>query len=87
MSIEYMDRDDVLAMVSRLLVELFEIDPERITPEAHLYQDLDIDSIDAVDLAVAFGKQTGRQLTPDEFRKIRTVGDIVDAVCAPAGNL
>ncbi|MDR0634620.1 MAG: acyl carrier protein [Azoarcus sp.] len=86
MSIEYMDRDAAFALISRLLAELFEIDPAGITLEANLYQDLDIDSIDAVDLAVEFRKQTGRQLTPDEFKKVRTVGDIVDAVCAPAEN-
>lgn len=79
-----MDRDAAFALIARLLAELFEIDPERITLEANLYQDLDIDSIDAVDLAVEFRKRTGRQLTPDEFKKVRTVGDIVDAVCAPA---
>lgn len=81
-----MDRDATYALISRLLGELFEIAPEKITLEATLYQDLDIDSIDAVDLAVEFRKQTGRQLTPDEFKKIRTVGDIVDAACASAGN-
>jgi acyl carrier protein len=81
-----MDRDAAFALISRLLAELFEIDPAGITLEANLYQDLDIDSIDAVDLAVEFRKQTGRQLTPDEFKKVRTVGDIVDAVCAPAEN-
>ncbi|MDR3212883.1 MAG: acyl carrier protein [Azoarcus sp.] len=86
MSIEKMDRDATYALISRLLGELFEIAPEKITLEATLYQDLDIDSIDAVDLAVEFRKQTGRQLTPDEFKKIRTVGDIVDAACASAGN-
>ncbi|MDR1063792.1 MAG: acyl carrier protein [Azoarcus sp.] len=81
-----MDRDAAYALISRLLAELFEIAPEKIAPEANLYQDLDIDSIDAVDLALEFRKHTGRQLSPDEFKKIRTVGDIVDAACAQAGN-
>ncbi|MDR0715953.1 MAG: acyl carrier protein [Azoarcus sp.] len=81
-----MDRDSALALIARLLSELFEIAPEKITPGADLYQDLDIDSIDAVDLAVEFRKQTGRQLAPEEFKKIRTVGDIVDTICAPAGK-
>ncbi|MDR0440651.1 MAG: acyl carrier protein [Candidatus Accumulibacter sp.] len=79
-----MDRDSAYGLIRKLLVELFEIDPEKITLEANLYQDLDIDSIDAIDLAVEFKKQTGRQLAPDEFKKIRTVGDIVDLVCSPS---
>ncbi|MDR1462939.1 MAG: acyl carrier protein [Azoarcus sp.] len=81
-----MDRDAAYALISRLIAELFEIAPEKISLEANLYQDLDIDSIDAVDLALEFRKQTGRQLSPDEFKKIRTVGDIVDAACSQAGN-
>jgi acyl carrier protein len=80
-----MDRDSAYGLIRKLLVELFEIDPGKITLEANLYQDLDIDSIDAIDLAVEFKKQTGRQLAPDEFKKIRTVGDIVDVVCGPSG--
>ena len=76
-----MDRNSAYGLIGKLLIELFEIDPEKITPEANLYQDLDIDSIDAIDLAVEFKKRTGRQLAPDEFKKIRTVNDIVDVVC------
>lgn len=76
-----MDRNSAYGLIGKLLVELFEIDPEKITLEANLYQDLDIDSIDAIDLAVEFKKRTGRQLAPDEFKKIRTVNDVVDVVC------
>ncbi|MDR2450383.1 MAG: phosphopantetheine-binding protein [Candidatus Accumulibacter sp.] len=79
-----MDRNAAYGSIRKLLVELFEIDPEKITFDANLYQDLDIDSIDAIDLAVEFKKQTGRQLAPDEFKKIRTVGDVVDVVCGPS---
>jgi acyl carrier protein len=76
-----MDRNSAYDLIRKLLVDLFEIDPEKITLEANLYQDLDIDSIDAIDLAVEFKKRTGRQLAPDEFKKIRTVGDVVELVC------
>jgi acyl carrier protein len=78
-----LDRDATYALIVKLLTELFAIEPEKITLDANLYQDLDIDSIDAVDLAIEFKKQTGRQLTPDEFKQIRTVGDIVNVVHAP----
>lgn len=76
-------RKATYALIVKLLVEMFAVEPEKITPDANLYQDLDIDSIDAVDLAIEFKKQTGRQLTPDEFKQIRTVGDIVNIVHAP----
>jgi acyl carrier protein len=77
------DREATYALIVKLLTELFAIEPEKITPGANLYQDLDIDSIDAVDLAIEFKKQTGRQLTPDEFKLVHTVGDIVNVVHAP----
>jgi acyl carrier protein len=77
-----MDRETAYALIAKLLTGLFAIAPEKITLEADLYRDLDIDSIDAVDLAIEFKKQAGRQLSPEEFKKIRTVGDIVDAICA-----
>jgi acyl carrier protein len=81
-----MDKDSAYALVTRLLHDLFDIDPADITPDSNLYQDLDIDSIDAVDLAVEFKKQTGRQLLPEEFKHIRTVADVVKIICAQDGT-
>lgn len=75
-------RDDVLDQVRAALVELFEIDPARVTPTARLNEDLEIDSIDAIDLLDRLRRQTGRKISADEFRTVRTVGDLVDAVHA-----
>ncbi|MGG5838167.1 MULTISPECIES: acyl carrier protein [Enterobacteriaceae] len=66
--------------VSELLITLFEIAPEDITPEARLYEDLDLDSIDAVDMVVHLQKKTGRKIKPETFKSVRTVQDVVDAV-------
>ena len=62
------------------LVELFEIDPSAIRPDARLYEDLDIDSIDAVDMVVELKRFTGRRINPDDFKAVRTVDDVVNAV-------
>jgi acyl carrier protein len=59
---------------------MFELDKTRITPEANLYSDLDIDSIDAVDLAVKLTQLTGKRLEPQVFKSVRTVQDVVDAL-------
>ena len=75
-------REEVLDQVSAALVELFEIAPERITLEARLNEDLEIDSIDAVDLMDRLRRQTGRKISAEDFRSVRTVGDLVDAVHA-----
>ena len=62
------------------LVELFEVDEEAIIPEARLYQDLELDSIDAIDLVVHLQKLTGKKIKPEEFKSVRSVNDVVDAV-------
>lgn len=74
-------KEEVTEQVKAALVELFEIDPVRVTPEARLNEDLEIDSIDAVDLLDRLRRQTGRKISAESFRSVRTVGDLVDAVC------
>ena len=75
-------RDEVLEQVRAALIELFEIEPDKVIPEARLNDDLEIDSIDAVDLLDRLRRQTGRKISADQFRSVRTVGDLVDAVHA-----
>ncbi|WP_435954293.1 acyl carrier protein [Dryocola sp. BD626] len=75
-----MNKEDIYQEVSGLLVKLFELDAEQITPEARLYEDLDLDSIDAVDMVVHLQKRTGKKIRPEDFKAVRTVQDVVDAV-------
>ena len=58
----------------------FEIDPARVTLDANLFDDLDLDSIDAVDLAIKLQEMTGKRVKPQEFKSIRTVRDVVATV-------
>ena len=69
-------QDDILERIRITLVELFELEPAQITPEARLYEDLEIDSIDVVDLMDEVNKYTGRKATPEDFRSVRTVSDL-----------
>ena len=73
-------REEIFATLRDALVELFELDAERVTLEANLYQDLEIDSIDAVDLIDHIKRQTGKKIAAEEFKAVRTVGDVVEAV-------
>ena len=63
-----------------ILVEMFEIDAEAITLEARLYEDLDFDSIDAVDMMVQIREMTGKSVKPEDFKSARTIADVVEAV-------
>ena len=73
-------KETIFKYLSEVLNELFEIEPEQITPDASLYEDLDIDSIDAVDMVVKLKEFTGRKIQATDFKRVRTVQDVVDAV-------
>ncbi len=75
-----MTKTELFDRIVRILNDSFEIEPERIKPEARLYEDLDIDSIDAVDLIVQLKPLLGRNLQPEAFKTVRTVQDVVDVV-------
>ena len=77
-----MDQQTIFNEIRGALVELFELDAAAVVPAAHLYQDLELDSIDAVDLVVRLQKLTGKKIRPEEFKAVRTVQDLVDAVSA-----
>ncbi|MDR7052548.1 acyl carrier protein [Duganella sp. 3397] len=75
-----MSKEQLRLWVIDLLAEMFELDKAQLTAESNLYSDLDIDSIDAVDLSVKLKQLTGKRLQPEVFKNIRTIGDVVDAL-------
>jgi acyl carrier protein len=81
-----MNKEEVYSWVVNTLHEMFELDKTQITPDANLYTDLDIDSIDAVDLAVKLKQLTGKRLEPEVFKTVRTVQDVVDALTGLLGK-
>ena len=74
-----MTKTEILNSLKEILEENFEIAPENVTLESNLYEDLDLDSIDAVDLVVALQGLTGKKIKPEEFKAVRTISDVVDA--------
>ena len=74
-------RESVLERVREILVSSFELEPGAIQLDSHLIDDLDLDSIDAIDLAVELEQETGLRVEEQELRQIRRVGDIVELVC------
>jgi len=71
-----MDSQQVFQTLKNTLVEQFELDPAQITPEARLQEDLDLDSIDAVDMIIKLQESTGSKVRPEEFKEVRTVADV-----------
>ena len=77
-----MTKEDIYLILVDMLHEMFELDRSRITLDANLYSDLDIDSIDAVDIAVRLKELTGKRMQPEVFKSVRTVRDVIDALVA-----
>jgi len=73
-------KDAIFTHLQELMTELFEVPAEEVKPESLLYDDLDIDSIDAVDMIVKLKEITGKKLQPSDFKEVRSVQDVVDAV-------
>ena len=75
-----MTETEILDHLRRILEETFEIDPARVELDTNLFTDLDLDSIDAVDLAIKLQELTGKRIKPEEFKTVRSVADVVRAV-------
>lgn len=73
-------KNDIFQKICAILEEQFEVDPEAVTLDARLREDLDIDSIDAVNLIIELKSFTVKKLAIDSFRDVRTVNDVVEAV-------
>jgi acyl carrier protein len=73
-----MTKDDVFAKIRDILASEFEIHPDEVKPESQLYAELDLDSIDAVDLIVKMKEYIPGKIDPALFKTARTVQDVVD---------
>ena len=74
-------RAEVSKKITSTLSDLFEVDPESISESALLYEDLDIDSIDAVDLIIELKSFTGLVIDPEDFKSVKTIEDVINIVC------
>ena len=71
---------DIHSRLRDVLSEEFGIDANAVVADARIYEDLDIDSIDAIDLIVRLKEITGKKIPPEQFKEVRTIGDIVDVL-------
>lgn len=73
-------QEEIFEKLKTILVDDFEIAPEKLMLDANLFEDLELDSIDAVDLAVKLQEFTEKKISPENFKQIRTVNDVVLAI-------
>ncbi len=75
-----MDSDKIYSQIKDILVNQFEVDEAAVSLDANLYDELEIDSIDAVDLLVQLKEMTGKKISPEVFREVRTIRDVLSAL-------
>jgi acyl carrier protein len=75
-----MEKSDILKKLQDALISEFGMESSKVVPEARLYEDLDLDSIDAVDLIVKLKSMLPRNINPEVFKSVRTLQDVVDAI-------
>jgi acyl carrier protein len=75
-----MDKQVIFEKIKAALIEDFDLEEERIVPDARLYEDLELDSIDAVDLIVKLKSFLPRNIDPEAFKKMRTLENVVDGI-------
>jgi len=71
---------EILLKIQEMMKELFELDATRVQPEARLIEDLELDSLDAIDLAVKVEEVTGRAFDEQKIRSLRTIEDVIVAL-------
>ena len=73
-----MTKDEIFGKLQDILVKEFELEKQSIIPQANLYDDLELDSIDAVDLMVKMKEYIPKKIDPEQFKKVKTIQDVVD---------
>lgn len=70
--------DDLFEKVQAIIVEQLGVDEDKVVPEARFNEDLEADSLDLVELIMAFEDEFGGEISDDEAQQIKTVGQAVD---------
>ncbi len=71
---------ETFSMVSKVLEREFHFRSDQLHPDTHLIDDLDLDSIDAIDLAVQLEERTGLSFGEDDLKRLRTIRDLVEMI-------
>ena len=71
-----MEKAEVIEKINHTFIENFEIEPERLTKETKLFEDLELDSLDAVDMIVHMEQNLGIKVDIQKFSTVRTLDDV-----------
>jgi acyl carrier protein len=77
-----MNQDEALSKIREIFAKNFNLPAEEVLLESKLYEELGLDSLDAVDLVLELQELTGKKITPEVFKGVRTVADVITIVVA-----
>lgn len=75
-------KDDIFNKIKEVLVDEFEVDAENVTLDANLFTDLELDSLDAIDLMVTLDKELDIEINTETMQDMRTIQNVCDFVLA-----
>ena len=81
-----MEKQEIFERMASMMVDMFDLERSSITLESKLFEDWDLDSLDAIDMVVKLEELTGHRLRESELRTVRTVRDVVDLIHARFGQ-
>ena len=73
-------KDQIFEHIKQVLTDLFEVEPAQLSPSARLYDDLDIDSIDTIDLLIELKRILGKDIDPQSFKNARSIEDVMNVI-------
>jgi acyl carrier protein len=73
-----MAKEDIFTQVKAIIVDLLGVTEDKIKMEARFREDLEADSLDLVELVMAFEDKFGGEISDEDAQKIKTVGDAVN---------
>ena len=73
-------KQEVLDHIKKVMIDLFETEEEKLVPEANMHEDLDIDSIDTIDLLIELKKFVGKDIDADAFIDAKTLGEVAEII-------
>jgi acyl carrier protein len=72
-----MTKEEALQKIREIFAKNFNLKPEQVLPSSKLYEELELDSLDAVDLVLELQDLTGKKIKPEVFKGVRTVEDVI----------
>ena len=79
-------KEEAFEKIKEVLINEFEVEPDDISMEANLFTDLDLDSLDAIDLMVTLDKELGIEVKTEEMQNVQTIQDVCDFIISASKN-